>query len=267
MSKTWDEIGEGLRAKFPPEDLEWRVQQSGQKDTQNVWAMLVPFISNRGVQTRFDDVVGPGNWKNEFKEIRDGDNLIGFLCGLSVRLDPDHEWTTKWDGAPCTKIEALKGGISDAMKRAAVEWGCGRYLYGMPTVWAITTPQKQAGSEWKYQKASGRVMAYYWTPKWTKELKESFLPEGAKVKGSKTEATQPDPMTDPEIEETPTVDGLPADIHADLDQQETVEDLKQKCAEYKPAGQQEGWIKAMYKFYDKKARELEENEMDKGGLS
>jgi hypothetical protein len=37
----------------------------------------------------------------------------------------------KEDGAENTDIEAVKGGLSGAMKRAAVQWGCGRYLYGL----------------------------------------------------------------------------------------------------------------------------------------
>ena len=32
-------------------------------------------------------------------------------------------------------MEATKGGLSDAMKRAAYQWGIGRYLYDLPDVW------------------------------------------------------------------------------------------------------------------------------------
>ena len=32
-------------------------------------------------------------------------------------------------------MEAEKGRISDAFKRAAVHWGVGRYLYNLPNVW------------------------------------------------------------------------------------------------------------------------------------
>ena len=45
------------------------------------------------------------------------------------------EWITKYDGANDTKIESTKGGISDSMKRAAVQWGIGRYLYNLPGQW------------------------------------------------------------------------------------------------------------------------------------
>ena len=49
------------------------------------------------------------------------------MCAISIRIN--NEWVTKWDGAQETAVEPIKGGFSDAMKRAAVQWGIGRYLY------------------------------------------------------------------------------------------------------------------------------------------
>ena len=42
---------------------------------------------------------------------------------------------TKWDGAEDSDIEPIKGGLSDSMKRAAYQWGIGRVLYSLDTVW------------------------------------------------------------------------------------------------------------------------------------
>jgi hypothetical protein len=78
---------------------------------------------------RLDEVCGPENWKNEFKAAPDG----GILCGISIKVND--EWVTKWDGAENTDIEAVKGGLSGAMKRAAVQWGIGRYLYKLEESW------------------------------------------------------------------------------------------------------------------------------------
>lgn len=39
------------------------------------------------------------------------------------------------DGAEDSDIESVKGGLSDSMKRAAVQWGIGRVLYDLNTVW------------------------------------------------------------------------------------------------------------------------------------
>ena len=118
-----------LQGNFPENDLEWRVQTAGEKQGR-VWALCVPYITNRAIQQRLDDVVGPERWKNEFKPGPDG----GVLCGISIRVGD--EWVTKWDGAENTDIEPVKGGLSGSMKRAAVMWGLGRTLYLLDEMFA-----------------------------------------------------------------------------------------------------------------------------------
>ena len=61
----------------------------------------------------------------------------GVLCGISIKIN--NEWITKWDGAENTDIEGVKGGLSGSMKRAAVQWGIGRYLYNLEENWAIVS--------------------------------------------------------------------------------------------------------------------------------
>ena len=50
---------------------------------------------------------------------------------------------TKWDGAEDSDIEPVKGGLSDSMKRAAVQWGIGRYLYSMGALWVDVEQSEQ----------------------------------------------------------------------------------------------------------------------------
>lgn len=83
------------------------------------------YVDARDVMKRLDDVVGTENWQDKYIAV-DG----GFVCELSLRIDG--EWITKSNGANNTKVEAVKGGISGALKRAAVNFGVGRYLYYMP---------------------------------------------------------------------------------------------------------------------------------------
>jgi len=113
-----------LKDMFPANDIEWRVGSSGEKNGK-VWAMGLAYVTNRAIMDRLDDVCGPGGWRNEFKSAPDG----GILCGISIKVDD--EWVTKWDGAENTQFEAVKGGLSGAMKRAGVQWGIGRYLYNL----------------------------------------------------------------------------------------------------------------------------------------
>lgn len=142
-----------LQAPFGVEDMEWRVQQAGSTQQGKLWAIVVPYITNRAIQQRLDDVCGVDGWKNEYTSTP---NDKGTLCGISIRFELPtgkakltekgqieeiigYQWITKWDGAEDTDIEAVKGGLSSAMKRAAVQWGIGRYLYKYEA--AIVTPQ------------------------------------------------------------------------------------------------------------------------------
>ena len=81
---------------------------------------------------RLDQVVGVGNWYPEFRPV-DAGGEHGMICRLTIiiNLGDEFGWRTltREDGASNTKIEPIKGGISDSMKRAAVQFGIGRYLY------------------------------------------------------------------------------------------------------------------------------------------
>jgi|LGVF01.1.fsa_nt_gb hypothetical protein len=118
-----------LQQPFPEEDIEWRMQSCGEKNGK-FWGRCLAYVTNRAIQARLDEVAGPGRWRNEYAPAP----LGGILCGLSIKIGS--EWVTKWDGAENTDIEAIKGGLSGAMKRAAVQWGIGRYLYKLPEGWA-----------------------------------------------------------------------------------------------------------------------------------
>ena len=115
-----------LQRHFTANDIEWKPVTYTRDRTR---AMAVPYISNRAIMDRLDEVCGPENWKNEFGVGPDG----GVLCGLSICSNG--RWITKWDGAGNTEIEAVKGGLTTSMRRAAVQWGIGRYLYRIPARW------------------------------------------------------------------------------------------------------------------------------------
>lgn len=130
------EIMKRLRAPFAPEEIEWRVGATTKDKTKG---MALAFVTNRAIQNRLDEVFGCFGWKNEYREWRGNSQL----CGISVKYEG--EWITKWDGASDTEFEATKGGLSDAMKRAAYQWGIGRYLYNLDAVWV---PIKLAGKSY-----------------------------------------------------------------------------------------------------------------------
>ena len=112
-----------LKRPFAPHKLRWR-KGGGSKE--------LVYITARDVMDRLDEVCGINGWQTNFDYI--GDRMI---CKLSIRFYHKTEevskftssWITKSDGADDSNIEGAKGGISDALKRAAVQFGIGRYLY------------------------------------------------------------------------------------------------------------------------------------------
>lgn len=116
-----------LQEPFPADAIEWRIGRAGYTKAGKLYGTCLAYLTNRAIMQRLDDVCGPLNWKNEYK----AGPMGGILCGLSLYDAEKKEWIQKWDGAENTDIEAVKGGLSDAMKRAAVQFGIGRYLYDL----------------------------------------------------------------------------------------------------------------------------------------
>lgn len=145
MQKDAETIKRELARPFAPEDLEWRLQQTFEDKGRG---LAVPYVTNRAIQDRLDEVVGPDNWHNDYKpwhqytvKVRSKEtrayeekSVDSQLCGISIYFE-GRGFITKWDGANDSDIEPVKGGLSDSMKRAAVQWGIGRVLYKMDTVW------------------------------------------------------------------------------------------------------------------------------------
>ena len=127
--KTPEELRQALAAPFSNADIEWRVSATTQDKSKG---LAVPYVTNRAIQNRLDSTVGIDGWQNEFRPWKDGKAQ---LCGISIYFHEQKQWLTKWDGADDSDFESVKGGLSDSMKRAAVEWGVGRYLYGMTQIW------------------------------------------------------------------------------------------------------------------------------------
>jgi hypothetical protein len=119
-----------LHKPFPAAEIEWRV---GSTNGDKTSGLALAYLTARHVMDRLDAVCGSQNWQDryEFHGART-------VCYLSIRIGD--EWVTKADGAGDSDVEAEKGAISDALKRAAVKWGIGRYLYDLGNIWVDTEP-------------------------------------------------------------------------------------------------------------------------------
>jgi len=168
-----------LKLPFKEDEIEWRVQTAFQ--TRNgKQAIVVPYVTNRAIMDRLDAVIGPDGWKNEY--IRWGEK--GVLCGISIKIGD--EWVTKFDGAEDTNIESVKGGISGAQKRAAVQWGIGRYLYSLDTF--RVTINNNGQNYVKQKMKNGQFIEGYWN---TPALPNWALPEGHTSSNQTRQQTPP----------------------------------------------------------------------------
>lgn len=131
-----------LAAPFPIEAVSWRVgstsnKRAGGKYPLGTTAKALAYIDARDVMDRFDMVVGPDKWQSTFVNAGNG----ATCCQIGLYING--EWIWKADGAGQTNVEGDKGQFSDALKRAAVSWGVGRYLYTIPS-------PRVAITEWGY---------------------------------------------------------------------------------------------------------------------
>jgi hypothetical protein len=116
----WEMIKSRLQVPFDPMDVKFRV---GRKEGNRV--QVLAYIDARCVQDRLDDVVGPQNWSYTWEPVAldAKGNLIAVKGTLSLY------GVAKSDLGDASNFEGNKGAVSDAEKRAAVQWGIGRYLY------------------------------------------------------------------------------------------------------------------------------------------
>lgn len=108
-----------LKKQIP---YQWRVQSFSKNKAQ---AQCVAYIDARDVMNLLDEVCGTENWQSDFKD-------IGGQTFAGIGIKTESGWVWKWDTGSESAIEKEKGQASDSLKRAAVQWGIGRFLYDMP---------------------------------------------------------------------------------------------------------------------------------------
>jgi len=144
----WVEIGAALRAPFAPEDVDFRPQG---KPSGNGKVQAVCYIDARTVADRLDEVVGPGAWSFHYEPLLVERGEIQLAKGtLTIH------GVTKEDVGDGSTFATSKGCVSDALKRAAVLFGVGRYLYGVGGEW-VTADQYGRISEADVQRLRAKL--------------------------------------------------------------------------------------------------------------
>lgn len=130
------QLSKQLSEPFPAEDVHFRpLTTNGNR------ALAAAYLDARAIMRRLDRVFGVGGWKDAYQLVAGG----SVICKLSVKVSG--EWVEKTDiGSPSEQPDAgdkLKAAFSDALKRAAIKLGIGRYLYKLPRQWVDYDPQKK----------------------------------------------------------------------------------------------------------------------------
>ena len=117
------ELAAPFTAKDGNPSHKWKPQT-----VNNNFAMCVPYIDARQVTSRLNEVLGVDGWGNTLAETSGS----GMICELTIYL-ADKEISKSDIGVP-SEYAKEKGSASDALKRAAVHFGVGAYIYAMEPV-------------------------------------------------------------------------------------------------------------------------------------
>ena len=125
-----------LSAPFAADEVKWKPQS-----VKGTRALALAYLDARAVQDRLDEVLGVEGWQDEYQTLAEGSVVCKLQCLLGDR------WVTKMDVGSLSEQpdggDRVKAAFSDALKRAAVKFGIGRYLYRLPAQWADYDPVKK----------------------------------------------------------------------------------------------------------------------------
>lgn len=141
MSLTSETVKK-LRQPFAPEHIRWKIQSNPKDGEGEKYAVVVVFVDARTVAAHLDDVA-PGQWTTEYTlpPITVGHPALECrltVCGVT-RADVGTVEPSKSDDSDTKDL------YSDALKRAAVQFGIGSFLYRFPQVRAKV---EQFGRTW-----------------------------------------------------------------------------------------------------------------------
>lgn len=134
---------EQLKNPFPVNILKFRIGATSRKGDS---AIPLFYITARDVEKRLDEVCGGDGWKTSIEPVIENGKVTGTKYSLSIRF-PSGEWVTREDVGEASKTSPLKGAVSDGIKRAAVQFGIGRYLYYLDNRWMKIDQNKNFTSD------------------------------------------------------------------------------------------------------------------------
>lgn len=194
---TVRELGLALAEPFDPSEVKFKPQMV--KDNR---CLAMCYIDARLIQDRLDAVMSAVGWEDTYEVLNDGCVICRLVLKFPCEPGGFHAVTHEDVGSPSEQPDGgdrLKAAFSDALKRAAVKFGIGRYLYRVKSGWVDYDPVKKqivrppqlpdwalpyAMQKTRYPQAAGRVSRGVQEP-----AKEPVA----------TVATAPDPIAEWEV--------------------------------------------------------------------
>ena len=127
-----------LAKPFKPSDLQWRVEAVSEDRKR---ALVRAHLDSRAIMDRLDSLVGPGGWQDAY----DLDNeRAQAKCRLTILGVAKEDVGEARPATPDSDRPAsIKAAVADALKRAAVKFGIGRYLTRLEPTWVDYDPERR----------------------------------------------------------------------------------------------------------------------------
>ncbi len=125
--QSWtDEVVQALAAPFPEKDVSWVIVATKNKNKPDHTDLWAPYLDADAIRGRLDQVCGPGGWAVDIEAA----SPTSIICRLAIL------GVTRADvGDGKDADQPLKAAATDAIKRAAINFGIGRYLHNVPKQW------------------------------------------------------------------------------------------------------------------------------------
>jgi len=152
-----------LNVATPKDEIKYR-PGSTFNWAEKKYARMLAYVDARYIQDKLDEIVGIGNWSNEFN--RDEKGIL--YCTITIKFireDGSVDSVSKTDVGTESNVEQQKGEVSDSFKRCAVHFGLARDLYNLPDPKGFKYVAEMKGNKFLNPNTNSFVVVQQWKPK------------------------------------------------------------------------------------------------------
>tara|TARA_R100000808_G_C2099831_1_gene117299 strand:+ start:8 stop:502 length:495 start_codon:yes stop_codon:yes gene_type:complete len=152
-----------LNVATPKDEIKYR-PGSTFNWAEKKYARMLAYVDARYIQDKLDEIVGIGNWSNQFH--RDEKGIL--YCTITIKFireDGSVDSVSKTDVGTESNVEQQKGEVSDSFKRCAVHFGLARDLYNLPDPKGFKYVAEMKGNKFLNPNTNSFVVVQQWKPK------------------------------------------------------------------------------------------------------